>query len=328
VPLEIEPPRAAADRPSPAGEQALVVGLVNNMPDSALEGTEQLFSRLLASAATRWQVRLRFSFLAEVPRGPEARQRLSAKYWTLSDLLSEPVDALIVTGAEPRTPSLREEPYWDSLVRLLELAGQRTVSSIWSCLAAHAAVLHLDGIERRRFPQKLSGVYAHSLRGGHPLTRGLPAPLLTPHSRWNTLPVEGLLEAGYEVLSESPTTGADLFVKSGPSLLVFLQGHPEYEDRTLLKEYQRDLGRFLSGGQSEYPSMPAGYFSAEAEQLLLAFEREARAGRQEGVLEAFPFKAVSASLVDRWHGVATRIYENWLELVASRKSAAAPGQVK
>ena len=175
MPLEIEPPRAAADRTSPAGEQALVVGLVNNMPDSALEGTEQLFSRLLASAATRWQVRLRFSFLAEVPRGPEARQRLSAKYWTLPDLLSEQVDALIVTGAEPRTPSLREEPYWDSLVRLLELAGQRTVSSIWSCLAAHAAVLHLDETERRRFPAEAVRCLRALLRGGHPLTRAPPA---------------------------------------------------------------------------------------------------------------------------------------------------------
>jgi homoserine O-succinyltransferase len=201
-------------------------------------------------------------------------------------------------------------------VQLLEFAERNTASSIWSCLAAHAAVLQLDGLERSRFSRKLSGVYPHSVKSGHALTSGLPEPLLTPHSRWNTLPVEGLNDAGYELLAQSTATGADLFAKKGRSLLVFLQGHPEYEERTLLKEYQRDVGRFLSGVLSEYPSMPTGYFSTEGEQLLLAFERKAREGRIDDPLDAFPFKAAAAALVDRWSIGATRIYQNWLDVIA------------
>jgi homoserine O-succinyltransferase len=320
--LEIEPPPASAGRASGARAEALVIGLINNMPDSALEGTEQQFSRLLGAAAARGRVRLRYSFLAEVPRGAEARAWIDARYWTLPELLEGAVDALIVTGTEPRSPSLREEPYWNRLGQLLEFAERSTISSIWSCLAAHAAALHLDGIERIRFSQKLSGVYAHSISGDHPLTRGLSSPLLTPHSRWNTLATDQLLDAGYTVLAESTATGPDLFVKSGRSLLVFMQGHPEYEERTLLKEYQRDVGRFISGVQPVYPTMPVGYFSAEGEQALLGFEREVRAGRNENPLESFPFKAVSASLFDRWREGAARVYENWLDLVASRKAAA------
>lgn len=322
--LEIEPPPAGAGRASAAGGPAegIVIGLINNMPDSALEGTEQQFSVLLGAAAARQHVRLRYSSLAEVARGTEARAWIDAHYWTLPELLEGPVDALIVTGAEPRTSSLREEPYWNRLGQLLEFAERSTISSIWSCLAAHAAVLHLDGVERVRLSQKLSGVYGHFIRGDHPLTRGLSSPLLTPHSRWNTLPIERLLDAGYTLLSESTATGADLFVKSGPSLRVFMQGHPEYEGRTLLKEYQRDVGRFISGAQPVYPTMPVGYFSAEGEQALLGFEREVRAGRIANPLEAFPFKAVSASLFDRWGAGAARVYENWLDIVASRKAAA------
>jgi homoserine O-succinyltransferase len=313
--LKIEPPPAGTHKPNDQGAraEALVIGLINNMPDSALQGTELQFSRLLGSAATRRQVRLRYSFLPEVPRGPEARARLEARYWALPELLAGRVDALIVTGTEPRAASLRDEPYWNSLVQLLEFAERNTASSIWSCLAAHAAVLQLDGVERSRFSQKLSGVYPHSIRGGHALTRGLPDPLLTPHSRWNTLPVEKLIDAGYELLAQSATTGADLFAKKGRSMLVFLQGHPEYEERTLLKEYQRDVGRFFNGTHG-YPSMPTGYFSAEGEELMRAFERKAREGRTD---DPFPFKA-AAALVDRWSAGATRIYENWLDVVAGQ----------
>src|SRR5271155_291774 len=104
--LEIEPPPASAGRAGAPGApaEAIVIGLINNMPDSALEGTEQQFSVLLGAAAARRPVRLRYSSLAEVPRGTDARAWIDARYWTLPQLLEGRVDALIVTGAEPRTP--------------------------------------------------------------------------------------------------------------------------------------------------------------------------------------------------------------------------------
>src|SRR5271154_5038911 len=171
--LEIEFPSASPGQSNEqsASAEAIVIGLINNMPDSALEGTEQQFSMLLGAAAARRPVRLRYSSLAEVPRGTDARAWIDARYWPLPQLLEGPVDALIVTGAEPRTPSLREEPYWTRLGQLVEFAERSTISSIWSCLAAHAAALHLDGVERVRFSQKLCGVYAHSISGDHPLKR-------------------------------------------------------------------------------------------------------------------------------------------------------------
>ena len=61
-----------------------------------------------------------------------------------------PPDALIVTGTEPVAPLLSDEPYWERLRELLQWAQANTTSSIWSCLAAHAAVELLDGIRRRR----------------------------------------------------------------------------------------------------------------------------------------------------------------------------------
>ena len=43
--------------------------------------------------------------------------------------------------------------------KLVDWAKDHTASTIWSCLAAHAAVLHSDGIERRALEHKLFGVF-------------------------------------------------------------------------------------------------------------------------------------------------------------------------
>ena len=66
---------------------------------------------------------------------------------------------MIVTGAEPIAATLPDEPYWNDLTDVIDWAETNTRSAIWSCLAAHAAVLHLDGIERQRLERKCSGVY-------------------------------------------------------------------------------------------------------------------------------------------------------------------------
>ena len=306
-----------------AGNHGIVVGLVNNMPDAALGSTEAQFSSLLQAAAGAHAVRLRFSSLPELPRGADARARIAASYWPIETLLAEAPDALIVTGTEPIAPRLTEEPYWPRLTALLEWADQRTVASIWSCLAAHAAVEYFDGIARRRLAEKRCGVYSHSLLTGHTLLKGVAAPLPMPHSRWNELPIENLRAAGYAVLSSSPETGADAFVRHERSLMLFFQGHPEYEDTTLLKEYRRDVGRYLNGQQAHYPTLPHGYLSAEAAALLEGFRERALAQRAPELLGQFPFAAVAAALVNTWRPAAVAIYRNWLDFIAAARTRSA-----
>lgn len=302
---------------------AVVVGLVNNMPDTALESTEAQFSGLLKAAAGSRAVRVRFSSLPELPRGADARARLSSSYWPIETLLAETPDALIVTGTEPIAPRLAEEPYWPRLTALLEWADQHTVASIWSCLAAHAAAEHFDGIKRRRLTEKRCGVYSHSLLAGHALLRGVAAPLPMPHSRWNELPIEALRAAGYAVLSSSPETGADAFVRHERSLMLFFQGHPEYEDTTLLKEYRRDVGRYLNGQQAHYPTLPYGYLSAEAVAVLDGFRERALARRAPELLGQFPFAAAAAGLTNAWRPAAVAIYRNWLDFIDTARTTGA-----
>jgi homoserine O-succinyltransferase/O-acetyltransferase len=321
MPLTIQPhccsPRDHACKRGTADQ--IVVALVNNMPDSALQSTAAQFTTLLRAAAGHLPVQLRFCYLPEVARGPEALGHLEGTYWHIDEILQTSIDAVIVTGLEPKAPRLPDEPYWPRLAELLAWSERHTVSSIWSCLAAHAAVQLLDGIERRRLAEKRFGVYEHAVIPGHPMTNGVPAPLVTPHSRWNELPVDLLRGAGYTIVSSSPETGADLFVKRARSLLVFLQGHPEYGESTLLREYRRDVGRFLRGEQQSYPTLPRGYFSPEDASRLAAFRERALAAPSPALMDTFPIDARSGSLQSTWSASAVRIYRNWLSLIAAAK---------
>jgi homoserine O-succinyltransferase/O-acetyltransferase len=327
MPLDIQPPPGVpgeSHRTGAAGleRDTVVIGWSNNMPDSALEGTEVQFKGLLAAAAGERIVRLRLASMPEVPRGSEARARMANRYWSLEQLWTQAPDAIIVTGTEPKTAVLSDEPYWRRLVQVLEYADANLISSVWSCLAAHAAVLHLDGIARKRLATKHFGVFEQRVLTEHPLTEIIGEQIRIPHSRWNNLPADALAEAGYRILTRSADDDVDLFVKQRRSLLVFFQGHPEYEERTLLKEYQRDVGRFISGEYREYPQVPAGYFKAEALSLVAEFERRLRAGKFVHPLAAFPFAALAASIEAAWMAPATQIYKNWLGLIASRRCAA------
>ena len=138
---------------------AVHVGLVNNMPDAAMRATELQFARLLKEAAGSLDVRLRLFSLRSIPRGELARSRMEGFYADAAFLQAANIDALIITGAEPAAADLRDEPYWAALAHLIDWAEIGTISTLFSCLAAHAAVLHLDGIARRTLPAKLSGIY-------------------------------------------------------------------------------------------------------------------------------------------------------------------------
>ena len=155
----------------------LKVGLVNNMPDAALVATERQFHALLSAAAPERVVELHLFQVPAVERGPAAVERLRALYRPAMEAERAGLDALIVTGAEPRTRELHGEPFWPALARLADWAADAQTPSLWSCLAAHAAVSHLDGVERRPLARKCSGLFAcHAAAPDDPLLLGRPGP--------------------------------------------------------------------------------------------------------------------------------------------------------
>ena len=297
----------------------LEIGLVNNMPDAALEATERQFRALLDAAADGIVVRLTLYGLPDVPRAEWGRRHVSSFYAGIGDLWDRHHDGLIVTGTEPRSPDLRDEPYWGSLTRVLDWAEDHTHSAVWSCLAAHAALLHIDGIGRRALSDKRFGVFDCARLSGHPLTAGVPSRLRMPHSRWNDIPEDALTSCGYRVLTRSKEGGVDAFIKHRRSLFVFFQGHPEYEANTLLLEYRRDVKRFLRGERETYPPMPRGYFDEETVGALTAVRARALSERREGLLEEFPTALLAGKVTNTWRPAAARVYRNWLLYLCAQK---------
>jgi homoserine O-succinyltransferase len=303
----------------PHDEDAIVIGLVNNMPDAALRTTERQFRELLSAAAQNRAVRLRLVSLPEVPRAEAGRSHIEQNYEDIDELWSSRVDGLIVTGTEPRASELAEEPYWPALTRLIDWAEDCAISTVWSCLAAHAAVLHRDGIRRQALSEKLSGVFDCARAGDHTIMDGAPVRWRVPHSRYNGLAEDSLISSGYRVLSRSPEAGADMFIKERKSLSIFFQGHPEYDRGALLREYRRDVGRFLAGERDDYPEMPRGYFDEESAAMFIGFRKQALRNRNIDLLPSFPAAAAEAKLVHAWHEAAVRLYANWLSYLAEQR---------
>jgi homoserine O-succinyltransferase/O-acetyltransferase len=294
-----------------AAGRIIRIGLINNMPDGALQATERQFLTLLESAASDLIVHLSFFGLPGVSRSSAGRSHVESFYSSMGDLWESPLDGLIVTGAEPRASSLTEEPFWRGLTRVLEWAEDNTSSTICSCLSAHAAVLHGDGIARRRLSNKYFGVFECERTADHHLLLDVPPVLQVPHSRWNDIPEDDLKKNGYDILTRTKT-GVDMFVKQRKSRFVFFQGHPEYQTNTLLLEYKRDFTRYLRHESELCPQVPQNYFEKDAAASLEVLRERALSERSETLLADFPSRQIDSSVRNEWSSPAVRLYRNWL----------------
>ncbi|MDA9435913.1 homoserine O-succinyltransferase MetA [Bradyrhizobium sp. CCBAU 51627] len=297
------------------GGTDLTIGLINNMPDTALKATERQFMKLLQAAAGPRRVRFHCFSLPSVKRSPEARWHVESEYSDLSDLKRQRFDGLIVTGAEPVAPELDQEPYWRDLTELIDWAKANTRSTIWSCLAAHAAVLHLDRVERQRLPAKCHGIFDCEAVTGDALTRDAPAPLKVSHSRLNEVAENDLTQAGYQVLTRSARAGVDIFVRQYASRFIFFQGHPEYDALSLQREYLRDIGRYLARQREIYPALPLSYFDEATEEKLARFEKRARQQRHPALTNELPALTLRAD-IDAGTAAAA-LFRNWLQYLGA-----------
>jgi homoserine O-succinyltransferase len=293
--------------------QPLVVGLVNNMPAAARPATERQFKQLLAAAAKDREVRLQCYCAGGSGAG----------YADVAAIFESDIDGIIVTGAEPQSVSLHDEPIWPLITRLVDWADRRAIPSIWSCLAAHAAVLYLDGVDRTPFAAKLSGVFQGEIVApDHPLTQGLPARWSIPHSRCNDLGENALRAAGYKILVTSSEAGVDVFHKAMRASFLFFQSHPEYEADTLLREFQRDVRRYHAGERRHFPAAPRNYFAPEQSLVVESLRASPPAADGTKAELATRLGDLSRNLgLAHWWPVAVTLYRNWLTDLALRKEA-------
>lgn len=290
----------------------LHIGFLNMMPDAAFQTTERQFLWLLGASNSIVQIVVHPFALPAQRRSTGITTYIQRHYESLDSVTARRLDGLIISGANPSAESLEKESFWAPLSSVIEWANEAVTSTLCSCLASHAFLYAQYNVRRRRSSTKTWGVLPHqTVRTDSPLTATINTHFEAPHSRWYDVPAQDLQEAGVEVLIETEGGGWFLAVSPDGAQTVFLQGHPEYEAVSLLKEYRRELELYVSDNSRGFPPLPTNAFDADggrlAARLGLDFVRKPS--------EAFPEDVLLPHLRNVWRDTATHIFGNWLGMV-------------
>ena len=304
----------SADRARTQVIREIHVGLLNMMPDAALAATERQFFRLVGQSNQIAQFYMHPFTLPQLPRGAKGLEHVQRYYDSFDDLKRAGLDALIITGANVTHAKLSAEPFWEPLREVVDWACDNVTSVLCSCLATHAVLEFRHGQPRRPLGYKRWGVFPHKVVDReHPLVNDVNTQFDVPHSRFNDISRAQFEAAGLHVLVESAEAGVHLGVSADGFRCVFFQGHPEYDLISLLKEYKREVMRYVSGDRQDYPPFPDNYFSLRSQAILDEYRDRLYAARGAGeALPEFPEALLTASLHNTWHDTAEAVVGNWI----------------
>ena len=292
----------------------LHIGLLNMMPDAALEATERQFFRLVGESNQIAQFYMHPFTIANLPRSEKGQAHVAQYYESFEQIKEAGLDALIITGANVIGPELSTQPFWQPLIDVIDWAYANVTSTLCSCLTTHAVLEFRYGQKRRPLGFKRWGVYSHRVVSRtHPLIAGVNTRFDVPHSRFNQIDRTQFDAAGLAVLAESDLAGVHLAASEDQFRLIFFQGHPEYDSISLLKEYKREVIRFINGDISEYPPFPENYFSLQQQAILNEYKYTLLKARHAGKpVPEFPETLISRDLDNTWHDTAEAIINNWI----------------
>lgn len=229
----------------------LQVLLLNLMP-TKIE-TETQLARLLGN--TPLQVELELMQTASHEAKNVSAEHMLKFYTTFDHVRDRFFDGMIITGAPVEKMPFEEVEYWDELCEIMEWSKTHVHSTFHICWGAQAALYYHYGIPKYLLPEKLSGIYRHTVeRRSSMLVRGFDDIFLAPHSRYTGIRREDVENCEkLRILASSEEAGVYMMMTDG-GRQVFITGHSEYNFDTLEKEYLRDKG------QGIHPKVPSNYF--------------------------------------------------------------------
>ena len=254
----------------------LQVLLLNLMP-TKIE-TETQLARLLGN--TPLQVELELMQTASHEAKNVSAEHMLKFYTTFDQVKDRYFDGMIITGAPVEKMAFEEVEYWPELCEIMEWTKTHVHSTFHICWGAQAALYYHYGIPKYLLPEKLSGVYEHTVeRRSSMLVRGFDDVFLAPHSRHTTIHREDVEKCDkLRILAASEQAGVYMMMTDG-GRQVFITGHSEYAADTLQKEYLRDKGQGLD------PHVPERYFPGDDD---------------------------SRTPLVTWRSHANLLYQNWL----------------
>lgn len=254
----------------------LQILLLNLMPTKV--DTETQLARVLGNTPLQIELEL-IAPTGHVSKNTSAEHML-AFYKTFDEVKERTFDGLVITGAPVENLPFEEVDYWPELCCIMDWSRTHVHSTLHICWGAQAGLYHHYGIPKRQLPQKLFGVFEHTVEDPNfILFRGFDDRFQVPHSRHTTVD-RADIEAvpGLKVLASSPEAGV-YAVKTDGGRQIFLMGHAEYDRDTLKQEYLRDVA---AGADIQLPK------------------------------HYFPNDDPAQTPVVTWRSCANLLYSNWL----------------
>lgn len=210
-------------------------------------------------------------------------------YKTFEAVKHRHYDGMIMTGAPVEHLDFSEVYYIEELRKIFDWSNTHVKQRLFICWGAQFALNYRYGIHKRMFKKKLTGIYRYHILQAHPALSEIPEYII-PQSRGSYMdPGEVMEEEDLNVITYSPYTGID-FISNRNQTDLFIGGHFEYENDTLLNEFKRD-----SDKSKETAVKPKNYFRGDSLDLLPA----------------------------HWISYAQQLFQNWTDMLyASRWSNA------
>lgn len=229
----------------------LNVLILNLMPTKIVTETQLL--RKLSN--TPIQIKVEFLKTASyIPQHTDPTH-LDTFYTTFDEIKNRKFDGMIITGAPLDYIRLEEVAYWEEICEIMDWCKTHVHCTMHLCWAAYAGLYYYYGVDKYDLPEKLSGVYEHTVvRKNSPLFRGFDDIFYAPQSRATSVREEDIRAVkDLELMAVSEKAGVTI-VKTTDNRHFFMTCHPEYDADTLAKEYYRDLEKGMN------PKIPYNYF--------------------------------------------------------------------
>ncbi len=215
----------------------LKILLLNLMPKKIV--TETQMARLLGNTPLQVELELIHTRTHHSRNTPEDHMLMF--YKTFDDVKDKKYDGMIITGAPVEHLAFEEVEYWDELCTIMEWSKTHVTSTLHICWGAQAGLYYHYGIQKQPLPQKLFGVFPHTVEYTKSiLFRGFDEVFNVPQSRHTTVERRDIeAVSALKILASSEQAGV-YAVATKHGRQIFITGHSEYDATTLRDEYERD----------------------------------------------------------------------------------------
>ncbi|MCL2290136.1 MAG: homoserine O-succinyltransferase [Bacteroidetes bacterium] len=254
------------------------IAIVNLMPNK--EETENQWIQALANAPKSVEIDW---IRTHHESKNTSLEYLEKKYILFSDIKDRFYDAMVITGAPVEKLPFEEVDYWEEFKGILDFARTNVFSTMFVCWAAPAALFHYYGIPKFITEEKISGIYENEIDTDSPLMHEVGNLFWGPQSRYFYTKEEDInAVSALKIIAKCAASGIHI-IASNDYREIYVNGHNEYDDDSIDKEYRRDIAKGIP------IKMPENYY----------IDNDMNKG-----------------IMAQWRDHSHLLYRNWLQLVA------------